>query len=138
MTQTPLFNRLDHIAIVVRDTEQALTFYRDTLGLPVILSEEIPSGNVRLTHLDMGNVQLQLVEPLTADHPLRAHLDEHGEGLHHLCFQTDDVVQTLTGLPERGMRAKSETPHDAPRGRKAGFIDPASTREVIWEMTGPM
>lgn len=138
MPNTPLFTRLDHIAIVVRDTEQALTFYRDTLGLSVVLSEVIPSGNVRLTHLDMGNVHLQLVEPLTDDHPLRAHLDEHGEGLHHLCFQTSDVGETLAKLPERGLRAKSDTPHDAPRGRKAGFIDAATTRGVIWEMTGPM
>ncbi|QDV43306.1 Glyoxalase/Bleomycin resistance protein/Dioxygenase superfamily protein [Stieleria neptunia] len=138
MPDTPLFKQLDHIAIVVRDTEEALGFYRDTLGLPVVLSEEIPSGNVRLTHLDMGNVHLQLVEPLTEDHPLQAHLAEHGEGLHHLCFQTNDVCESLAGLPSRGMRAKSETPHDAPRGRKAGFIDPATTRGVVWEMTGPM
>lgn len=138
MTQPPLFNQLDHIAIVVRDTDQALAFYRDTLGLPVLVSEEIPTGNVRLTHLDMGNVRLQLVQPLTDDHPLQAHLDQHGEGLHHLCFQTNDVVQTLSELPDRRMRAKSEIPHDAPRGRKAGFIDPETTRGVLWEMTGPM
>jgi methylmalonyl-CoA/ethylmalonyl-CoA epimerase len=138
MTQSPLFNQLDHIAIVVRDTDQALSFYRDTLGLPVVLSEEIPTGNVRLTHLDMGNVHLQLVQPLTDDHPLQDHLDRYGEGLHHLCFQTSDVVQTLSGLPDRQMRAKSAVPHDAPRGRKAGFIDPDTTRGVLWEMTGPM
>ena len=138
MTQSPLFNQLDHIAIVVRDTDQALSFYRDTLGLPVVLSEEIPTGNVRLTHLDMGNVHLQLVQPLTDDHPLHDFLDQHGEGLHHLCFQTSDVVQTLSGLPDRQLRAKSAQPHDAPRGRKAGFIDPDTTRGVLWEMTGPM
>ncbi|WP_182870483.1 VOC family protein [Rhodopirellula sp. JC639] len=138
MSDTPLFNRLDHIAIVVRDTDEALAFYRDQLGLPVVLSEEIPSGNVRLTHLDMGNVHLQLVQPLTEDHPLHAHLAQHGEGLHHLCFQTNDVAESLAELPARGMRAKSETPHDAPRGRKAGFIDPETTRGVVWEMTGPM
>ncbi len=138
MSETPLFNKLDHIAIVVRDTDQALAFYRDRLGLPVILSEKIATGNVRLTHLDMGNVQLQLVQPLTPDHPLQAHLDQHGEGLHHLCFQTDDVAQSLGKLGERELRAKSETPHDAPRGRKAGFIDPETTRGVLWEMTGPM
>ena len=90
----PLFNKLDHIAIVVKDTEEALKFYRDTLGLPLILSEEIPTGNVRLTHLDMGNLHLQLVEPLTEDHPLQDHLKQHGEGLHHLCFETDNVAKT--------------------------------------------
>ncbi|QDT08386.1 Glyoxalase/Bleomycin resistance protein/Dioxygenase superfamily protein [Planctomycetes bacterium K23_9] len=132
---TPMFRKLDHIAIVVRDTDEALKFYRDTLGLPLVLSEEIPTGNVRLTHLDMGNLHLQLVEPLTDDHPLQAHLEKHGEGLHHLCFETDNVAKTLQSLPNRGLRAKSETPHDGPRGRKAGFIDADTTRGVVWEMT---
>lgn len=133
----PLFNRLNHIAIVVRDTDEALTFYRDTLGLPLLYSEEIASGGVRLTHLDMGNLHLQLVEPLTEDHSLREHLDKHGEGLHHLCFDTDDVGSSLAALSDRGLQAKSLTPHDAPGGRKAGFIAPGSTRGVIWEMTTP-
>lgn len=133
----PLFNRLDHIAIVVRDTDEALAFYRDTLGLPVVIDEEIASGNVRLTHLDMGNLHLQLVQPLTDDHPLQTHLSERGEGLHHLCFETDDVKSTLAELPERQMAAKSDKPHDGPLGRKAGFVDASTSRGVIWEMTGP-
>lgn len=132
----PLFKRLDHIAIVVRDTDQALRFYRDTLGLPIVIDERIDSGNVRLTHLDMGNVHLQLVQPLTSDHPLIEHLDRHGEGLHHLCFQTDQVQATLDALPARDLKPKSTVPHDGPLGRKAGFIDPATSRGVLWEMTG--
>ena len=134
-TGVPLVRQLDHIAIVVRSTEEALTFYRDTLGLPLILSEEIPTGGVRLTHLDMGNVQLQLVEPLTDDHPLHEHLQTHGEGLHHLCFQVDDVASALAELPSHGLAARSETPHDGPRGKKAGFVDPETSRGVLWELT---
>lgn len=132
---SPLFRRLDHVAIVVRSTEEALGFYRDTLGLPVLLSEEIQSGKVRLTHLDMGNLHLQLVEPLTEDHPLTKHLNENGEGLHHLCFETENVESTLGGLPTRGLQPKSDVPHDGPKGKKAGFIDPTTTRGVVWEMT---
>lgn len=131
----PLFRRLDHIAIVVRSTEDALAFYRDTMGLPVLLSEEIETGKVRLTHLDMGNLHLQLVEPLTEDHPLINYLNENGEGLHHLCFETDNVQSTFEHLGNRGLKPKSEIPHDGPRGKKAGFIDPATARGVIWEMT---
>ena len=132
-----LFHRLDHIAIVVHDTDEALSFYRDQLGLPVVIDEVIPSGGVRLTHLDLGNVHLQLVQPMTDDHPLREHLQTRGEGLHHLCFQTSEVAATLASLPERGLKPRSETPHDGPLGKKAGFIDPQTTRGVLWEMTGP-
>ncbi len=58
-----MFQKLDHIAIAVKDTEEALTFYRDTLRLPVLVSEVLEEVGVRLTHLDMGNVNLQLDVP---------------------------------------------------------------------------
>lgn len=66
-----MFNKLDHLAIVVRDTDEALKFYRDILGLPVLFSQDLPDAPVKLTHLDMGNTHLQLVQPLTTDHPLQ-------------------------------------------------------------------
>lgn len=130
-----MFQSLDHIAIVVQDTDAALTFYRDTLGLPLLFSEEIKSAGVRLTHLDMGNVHLQLVQPLDDDHPLQQHLQEHGEGLHHLCLYVEDVEKAVEWFPSRGLAARNATPHAGPRGRSAAFIDPTTTRGVLWEVT---
>ena len=65
-----MFNGLDHIAIAVSDTQQALSIWRDQLGFPLLYSQVVNEGTVRLTHLDLGNAQLQLVEPLTREHPL--------------------------------------------------------------------
>ena len=75
---------LDHFAIVVPSTDDALKTWRDKLGFPVVCSEVVNNGAVRLTLLDLGNTHLQLVEPLTPDHPLHAWLAQHGPGLHHL------------------------------------------------------
>lgn len=129
-----MIKSLDHIAIVVQDTDEALKFYRDRLGLQVVVDEVIESGGVRLTHLDLGNIQLQLVQPMTEDHRLQEHLKEHGEGLHHLCFAVDDVETAVSDLPA-GVAALPSPPHDGPNGRKAAFLDPTSTRGVLWEMT---
>ena len=60
-----LLRRLDHVAVLVRDTDEALRFYSGRLGLAVASSEEIPSPHVRLTYLDAGNAYIQLVQPLT-------------------------------------------------------------------------
>ena len=76
---TPL-RRLDHVAVAVRDTDEALRYFGDRLGLRVTRSEEIPSPHVRLTYLDAGNAYIQLVEPLDADGVLSRWLDENGEG----------------------------------------------------------
>ena len=66
-----LFRSLDHLAIVVEDTETALKDWRDRVGLEVLFSECVNNDTIRLTHLDLGNTHLQLVEPLVEDHPLQ-------------------------------------------------------------------
>jgi len=130
-----MFKRLDHIAIVVAKTEEALQLYRDTLGFPLLFSEVLDEQGVRLTHLDMGNAHLQLVEPLKDDHPLRDFLRQHGEGLHHLCFYVDNVPQTMHILPDHGLVSRDPTPRRGPRGRQAAFINPEMTRGVLFEIT---
>ena len=128
---------LDHLAIVVRDTDEALQFYRDRLKLPLLFSEVLEEQGVRLTHLDLGNAHLQLVQPLTPGHPLQKHLREHGEGLHHFCFRVEDVPAAMETLQASGLPMRDPLPRRGPRGRKAAFIDPQHTREVLIEITGP-
>lgn len=124
-----MFKEVDHIAIVVRDTEEALTFYRDRLKLPVLLSEVLEGPGVRLTHLDMGNVRLQLVEPLTEAHPLRKDLAERGEGFHHVCWKVADVDAAMSELAEQGLHTKPGEPHAAPSGGRAFLSSPRKRAE---------
>jgi len=130
-----MFNKLDHIAIAVRNTEKALELYRDTLGLPLLFSEVLDGPGVRLTHLDMGNLHLQLVEPLSSGHPISQFLDERGEGLHHLCWQVPDIDEAMTRLDDHQLSPGPNEPHPAPNGGKAAFIEPSLTNGVLWEMT---
>ena len=128
--------QLDHIAIVVRDTEDALRFYRDTFGLRVLFSQELPDAPIRLTHLDTGTpVHLQLVQPLRDDLPLAGWLAKNGEGLHHLCFRVTDVAASFATLPQAGLPLRDRAPRSGPNGRAAAFLDPAATRGVQLEIT---
>ena len=131
-----MFKEVDHIAILVRDTEEALAFYRDQMKLPLLFSEVIANANVRLTHLDMGNLRLQLVQPLTEDHPLQHQLAERGERLHHVCWKVGDVDDAMEGLSNFDLEPSPNEPHSAPNGGRAAFINPTGTRGVLWEMTG--
>ena len=131
-----MFKGLDHVAILVEDTEAALKVYRDRLGLPLLFSEVVNDGAVRLTHLDMGNVQLQLVEPLEPTHPLARHLRDKGPGLHHICFSVDDVESAMAAGPERGIEIAQERPHQGTQGKRAAFLAKGSTGGVQIEITG--
>lgn len=132
----PTFRGLDHVAIVVPDTEAALALWRDRVGLKVVLSEVVNQGTIRLTHLDLGNTHLQLVEPLVENHPLRAWLAEHGPGLHHLCFRVDDVGEALVELPRQGLPVAAPRPHQGTSGKRALFLDKQATDNVQLEVTG--
>lgn len=135
MTPPPnpgIFQGLDHFAIVVPDTEAALKVWRDRLGLPFLYSEVVNDGTVRLTHLDLGNTQLQLVEPLTPDHPLQDWLAKNGTGLHHFCFKVYDVDDAIAHSPVPTAAAS----HQGTRGKRALFLDKDSTDGVQVEVTG--
>ncbi len=114
-----MIRRLDHLAVAVADTDAALEYFRDRLGLSVVAVDFPPEVPVKLTYLDLGNTYLQLVEPLDAGHPLAAWLAEHGDGLHHICFGVDDVTAELTRLGPEGAPL---LPLGSGRGRPAGFV----------------
>ena len=123
--------RLDHVAIAVRATDEALEYFSGKLGLEVSHSEEIASPHVRLTYLDAGNTYIQLVEPLDSEAELSQWLAENGEGLHHICFAVDDVLATVRGLSLDG----GSPPTVTARGRMAAFVPGARMHGVVVECT---
>jgi methylmalonyl-CoA/ethylmalonyl-CoA epimerase len=131
----PVFRSLDHVAIVVPDTEAALEIWRDRVGLKVLYSEVVNNGALRLTHLDLGNTHLQLVQPLKADHPLQSWVAKNGPGLHHLCFRVDDVGQAFVELPKERLPVAA-APHQGTQGKRALFLDRSATQDVQLEITG--
>jgi methylmalonyl-CoA/ethylmalonyl-CoA epimerase len=111
--------QLDHVAVVVRDTERALAYFTGRLGLEVMSTEVIERPHVRLTYLDAGSVAIQLVEPLDDASPVARHLAEHGEGLHHICFAVADVPRTAAELADHGA---PEVTVGSGRGRPSAFV----------------
>jgi methylmalonyl-CoA/ethylmalonyl-CoA epimerase len=126
-----LVRRLDHVAVVVRSTSEALEFYAGHLGLRVQSSEEIDSPPVRLTYVDTGNAFLQLVEPLDATSSIATWLEEHGEGLHHICFGVDDVEDAVTALSDPGASIVLGNG----RGRVSSFVSTGGSHGVRIECT---
>ena len=122
--------RLDHVAILVRSTEEALRYYATELDLHVHSSEEIAAPHVRLTYLDAGNAFLQLVEPLDPESTLAVWLDEHGEGLHHICFGVDDVHAAAAALSDGVPPALGSG-----RGRSSAFVATSDSHGVRIECT---
>jgi len=128
--------RLDHVAIIVRNIEQALAFYRDTLGITPREIKEVPAEQVRIAFLPMGGPggsEIELVEPTNPDSSLARFLEKRGEGLHHICLEVDDIDAALADMQAKGAPVLDKQPRLAAEGR-AIFIHPKGTNGVLLEL----
>ena len=128
--------RIDHIAIIVRDIEQALVFYRDTLGITPGEIKEVPGEQVRIAFLPLGGPggsEIELIEPTTPDSSLAKYLEKRGEGLHHVCLEVESIDAALAEMQEKGAPVLDKQPRIAAEGR-AIFLHPRGTNGVLLEL----
>lgn len=131
-----MMRRIHHVGIVVRRLDDAYRFYRDTLGLPLLKEATLTDQGVRAALLAAGESEIELLEPLIADHGVGRFLDRHGEGLHHLCFDTPDVDGALGDLGRRGVPLIDAKPRAGLAGRIA-FLHPRGCAGVLVELATP-
>ena len=135
--------RIHHVALVVRDADQALAFYRDLLGLRVALDRVIEDQGVRGILLPMAGdgganapLEIEIVQPINDDTGVAKFLAKHGEGLHHVCLQSTDVAADLIAAKAAGQTMIDETPRDGMAGR-IGFLHPKSNFGHLVELAQP-
>ncbi|MCD6424578.1 MAG: methylmalonyl-CoA epimerase [Anaerolineales bacterium] len=126
--------RLDHVAVLVPDLDQALAFWQDRLGLSLDHVETISSMAVKIAFLPLGESEIELVQPTTEDSGLAKYLSKRGPGLHHICIETDDISTKLAELNEKGVRLIDQEPVLMDDGRQLAFIHPKSTGGVLVEL----
>jgi methylmalonyl-CoA epimerase len=128
--------RIDHIALVVRDIETALRFYRDTLGVEPTVIQDVPTEGVRIAFLPLGGpdgIKLELVQPLDQSSGVARFLDKYGEGQHHICLEVENIDTALQGLTDKGVPVLDESPRPSVDGR-AIFIHPKGANGVLYEL----
>lgn len=128
--------RLHHVGIVVREIDEALGFYRDVLGLSVGDDRILADEGVRGLLLPLENFEIELIQPIVEGNGVARFLEARGEGLHHLCFETDDVAADLRAARAKGMAMIDETPRVGLAGR-IGFIHPKANHGVLIEFAQP-
>ena len=129
-----MIKRIDHIAIVVEDIEASLGFWRDTLGLDLSHVLQVPEQQAAIAFLPTGGSEVELVEPTTPNSGLARYLARRGPGIHHICFEVDDIAATLADLKARGVRLIDETPKAGAGGKQLAFIHPESANGVLIEL----
>lgn len=128
--------RIDHVAIVVRNLEASLRFYRDILGIAPSRVLDFPQEGVRIAFLPMGGLggsEIELLEPLNPETGVARFLEKRGEGLHHICLQVADIDRALRELQADGTPVLDTIPRPTAEGRGI-FIHPKGTSGVLLEL----
>jgi methylmalonyl-CoA/ethylmalonyl-CoA epimerase len=125
---------IHHIAFIVPELEPALKFWRDTLGLPLQSVEDVPAQDARIAFLPASGGEVELVQPITTDSGLAKSLQKRGPGIHHVCFEVDDLDAMIGLLKEKGIRLIGEEPSAGAGGRRMIFVHPASAGGVLVEL----
>lgn len=126
--------KINHLAVIVEDIEQSLTFWRDGLGLPMGGAvEDVPAEEVKVAFLDLGESHIELVQPTTENSGISKYLAKRGQGMHHLCLEVSDIDATLADLLGKGYDLINETPRERD-GKRYAFVHPKSTGGVLLEL----
>lgn len=126
--------KIDHLGIAVRSIGDALAFYRDALGLEFEGTEAVEDQGVTVALLPVGESRIELLEPVSADSPVGRFIAKRGEGLHHICYEVEDLASKLEQLRRRGVRVLEGYPRPGAEGKLVAFLHPASASGVLVEL----
>jgi methylmalonyl-CoA/ethylmalonyl-CoA epimerase len=129
-----MIKRIDHIAIVVPDLETGMGFWAEALGLPVERVEAVPDEGVDVAFLPVGESEVELLQPIDAESGVARFLEKRGPGLHHICFEVDDIAATLERLRLANVPLINEQAKTGSGGKKFAFIHPKGTGGVLVEL----
>jgi methylmalonyl-CoA epimerase len=125
--------RVHHVAVIVRDLDASLGFWRDTLGLPVELVLPIEQDRVTIAFLPVGESKVELVTPTDDSTGVARFLANKGEGFHHVCFEVPNLSEALMRLELDGIELIDSVARKGAEGPVA-FLHPRSCHGVLVEL----
>jgi len=129
-----MLKKINHVAIAVNNIEEASKFYQEVLGLTLSGVEVVTAQKTKVGFFKIGESNIELVQPAEADSPLVKYLENKGQGIHHICFEVDDVEAEVKAYLEKGATLIDQKPRPGAHRTKVAFIHPKSSSGVLIEL----
>jgi len=130
-----MFNGLDHVGVAVKNLDEAISVYRDTLGFKLEGIHVLTERKVRVAFLSTGGeASIELLEPLSNDSPVAKFLESRGEGIQHIAVKVENIEAALEELKRKGVMLVDDMPRAGAEGKKIAFVHPKSTKGVLLEL----
>lgn len=128
-----LLKKIDHIGVAVKSIEAALPFYK-AMGADVNHIEEVPSQKVKTAFIKVGETTIELVVATSDESPIAKYLEKNREGLHHICFEVEDIKASLAELKKADIKLIDEEPKVGAHNMLVAFVHPKGNNGVLTEL----
>jgi methylmalonyl-CoA epimerase len=126
--------KVHHIAIAVKDLNEAAARFGGLLGLGQSERYDVASMKVSCVFLPVGESNIELLEPQSEDSAVGKFLAKRGEGIHHICFEVDDIEASMRRFEEQGARLIDKVPRPGAGGHLVAFVHPKSAHGTLIEL----
>ncbi len=131
-------DKIEHIGIAVYSLEVSVPLYEKLLNTKCYKTEVVESQMVRTAFLTVGTNKIELLEPTTEDSVIQKYLDKNGEGIHHIAYAVEDIVEYMEYLKSKGFRLLNESPTPGADHKMVCFVHPKDASGVLTELCQDM
>jgi methylmalonyl-CoA epimerase len=130
-----MLKRISHLGLAVKDLDAAIRLYEQVFGLRVAHRWVAEADRMEAASFRVGDMEIELMQPLDDDSPVGRFIARRGEGIHHIAYRVDDVADALDRAREAGVATIDQEPRAGADGRtRIGFLHPRSTFGVLTEL----
>src|SRR5437763_14772861 len=130
-----MLRRISHLGLAVRDLDAAIRLYEQVFGLKAVHRWVAGGDRMEAATFRIGDLEIELMQPLEADSPVGRFLARRGEGIHHIAYRVDDVGEALEKARLAGLQTIDQAPRAGGDGHTlVGFLHPRSTFGVLTEL----
>ncbi len=120
--------------MAVDNLDAASKFYRDVLGLTLSGVETVEAQKTEVGFFRIGESNIELVQPASNDSPISKFLESRGPGIHHICFEVDDIEREIKAFIDKGAVMIDQKPRPGAHRSKVAFVHPKSSSGVLIEL----
>ena len=127
--------RINHLGIATPGLDEAVGRMARLFGMVPDHLEEVADQKVKTAFFPVGESTLEFLESTDPDGPIGKFLAKRGPGIHHVCFEVDDIDAAVAHLVAQGVRMIDAQPRPGAHGCRVAFIHPAETGGVLMELS---
>ena len=127
--------RINHLGIAAPGLDEAMARMARLFDLAAGHLEEVPDQKVKTAFFPVGESTLEFLESTDPDGPIGRFLAKRGPGIHHVCFEVDDIEAAVASLLAKGVRMIDQAPRNGAHGCRVAFIHPSETGGVLMELS---